>query len=74
MGGGFVCCNLEAVGPGSYTVRLDHGDEDGDVSQWTAISASYTDPQCISWALWGNTHTHLMKPHSQEKLSKSLSW
>lgn len=52
-----MCCNLEAVGPGSYTVRLDHGDEDGDVSQWTAISASYTDPQCISWALWGNTHT-----------------
>lgn len=22
----------------------------------------------------GETHTHLMKPHSQEKLSKSLSW
>lgn len=55
---GHVCCNLEAMGPGSYTVSLDHGDEDGDVSQWTALSSSYTDAQRISRALWGKAHTH----------------
>lgn len=71
---GHVCCNLEAMGPGSYTVSLDHGDEDGDVSQWTALSSSYTDAQRISRALWGKAHTHnFMQPHSQEKLSSSLS-
>lgn len=69
-----VCCNLEAMGPGSYTISLDHGDENGDVSQWAALSSSYTDPQSISWALEeiSHKHTYFKQRHSQEKLSVVL--
>ncbi len=42
---------FEAMCPGSHTVGLDHGDEDGDVTQWTALTARYTDTQSISGTL-----------------------
>ncbi len=43
---------FEAMCPGSHTVGLDHGDEDGDVAQWTALTARYTDTQSIGGTLW----------------------
>lgn len=42
---------FEAMCLGCHAIGLDHGDEDGDVAQRTALTASYTDTQSIGGTL-----------------------
>lgn len=42
---------FEAMCPGSHTVSLDHGDENGDVAQRTALTTRYTHTQSIGGTL-----------------------
>lgn len=42
---------FETMCLGCHAVGLDHGDEDGDVAQRTALTACYTDTQSIGGTL-----------------------
>lgn len=42
---------FEAMCLGCHAVGLDHGDEDGDVAQGTALTTRYTDTQSIGGTL-----------------------
>lgn len=49
----------EPLCPSGHSAGLDHSDEDGNVSQGTALPSCYADTQCIIWALKQSKTKHL---------------
>lgn len=57
--GNAVGLYLESVSLGGDATRLNHGDEDGDVTQRAALPPSYTHPEGVGDALRGESDLKL---------------